>query len=73
MEKTEKVGKNFWLTKRDNERITNRDRFKGLEIGARGITNRDSFRDFKLRQEGAGWGGAGITNRCRTLISITKY
>ena len=59
MEKTEKVGKNFWLTKRDNERITNRDRFKGLEIGARGITNRDSFRDFKLRQEGAGWGGGG--------------
>ena len=62
--KTEKVGNNFWLTKRDNERITDRDRFKGLHIGARGIINRDSFGDFKsgqysfksLREDGGGWG-----------------
>ena len=37
----------FWITKRDNKRITNRGRFQGLQIGERGITNRGSLRDFK--------------------------
>ena len=62
--KPKKLEINFWLTKRDNERITDRDRFKGLHIGARGIINRDSFGDFKsgqynfksLREDGGGWG-----------------
>ena len=47
MGKNEKVGKNFWITKRGKKGITNRDRFWGLRTGARGITNRDSFRDSK--------------------------
>ena len=31
--------------------ITNWGRFQGLQIGGRGITNRGSLRDFKLRQK----------------------
>ena len=52
-----KIGKNkkqekiFWVTKRDNKRITNQDRLQGLQIGARGITNRDRFRNFKSGQK----------------------
>ena len=38
------------ITKRGNKRITNRRRFYGLQIGARGFTNRGSLRDFKLGQ-----------------------
>ena len=47
-----KIGKNeimrkiFWVTNQGNKRIPNRGRFYGLQIGARGITNRVSFRDF---------------------------
>ena len=37
--KSEKI---FWITKRG---------IMGLQIGARGITNRDSFRDFKSGQK----------------------
>ena len=40
--KKRKSEKKFWVTKRG---IT------GLQIGARGITNRDSFRDFKSGQK----------------------
>ena len=51
----------------------------GLQIGARGITNRDSLRDFKLWQKDYKSGqkdfkfgprlqiGAEITNLCRTI------
>ena len=31
--------------------ITNRGRFQGLQIGARGITSRGSLRDFKSGQK----------------------
>ena len=39
------------ITKRGNKGIANRGKFKGLQIRARGITNRDSLRDFKLGQK----------------------
>ena len=39
--------KSFWVTKWDNKRITNWERFQGLQIGAREITIRDRFMDFK--------------------------
>ena len=35
------------ITKRNNTENTNRGRIQGLQIGAREITNRCSFRDFK--------------------------
>ena len=37
--KHEKVEKKLWVTKPGNKVITNRSRFQGLQIGARGITN----------------------------------
>ena len=48
MGKNEKVGKNFWITKRGKKGITNRDRFWGLRSGAREISNR--VRDFRSGQ-----------------------
>ena len=39
------------ITKHSNKEITNRSRFKGLQIGARGITNRSSLRDFNSGQK----------------------
>ena len=39
------------ITKRSKKEITNRNRFKGLQIGARGITNRSSLRGFKSGQK----------------------
>ena len=50
-EKTKKQENFFWATKRGNKMITNRGRFQGLKIGARGITNRGSLRDFKSGQK----------------------
>ena len=44
------MGKIFLKTKRGYKRITNRDRFEGLQIRARKITNWDSFKDFKSGQ-----------------------
>ena len=49
--KTEKWEKNIQGTKRGNKRIKNQGRFLGFQIGAREITNRDSFRDFKSGQK----------------------
>ena len=75
MGKNEKVGKNFWITKRGKKGITNRDRFWGLRSGARGITNRDSFRDsksgekyYKLGQR-LQIGAREISNRVRDFRS----
>ena len=75
MGKNEKVGKNFWITKRGKKGITNRDRFWGLRTGARGITNRDSFRDsksgekyYKLGQR-LQIGAREISNRVRDFRS----
>ena len=39
------------ITKRGNKGITNLSRFYGLQIRARGITNRGSLRDFKSEQK----------------------
>ena len=39
------------ITTRSKKEITNRSRFKGLQIRARGITNRSSLRDFKSGQK----------------------
>ena len=81
MGKNEKVGKNFWITKRGKKGITNRDRFWGLRSGARGITNRDSFRDSKSGENITNWGrgyksgqerfqiGSGISDRDRDYKS----
>ena len=66
------------ITKRGIKGITNRDRFQGLQIGARTIANRGSLRDFKLGKKHYKLGkrfqfgakrfqvGAEIRNRCRT-------
>ena len=63
------------IAKRSNKGITSRGRFQGLQIGARGITNRGSLRDFKsgqinfkLRQR-LQIGAREITNRDRNLKS----
>ena len=70
------------ITKRGNKRITNRRRFYGLQIGARGFTNRGSLRDFKLGQPDFKSGRdyksgqerlqtrAGISNRGRDYKSV---
>ena len=39
------------ITKPGNKEITNRGRFQGLQIRARGITNRGSLRYFTSRQK----------------------
>ena len=39
------------ITKRGNKGITKRYRFWGLQIGARGITNKGNLQDFKLGQK----------------------
>ena len=52
------------ITKRGNKEITNRGRFQGLQIGARGITNKGSLRDFKMEQEKLQT-GTEISNRGR--------
>ena len=39
------------ITKRGNKGITKRYRFWGLQIGARGITNKGNLKDFKLGQK----------------------
>ena len=39
------------ITKWGNNGITNRDKLYWLQIGTRGITDRDSLRDFKLGQK----------------------
>ena len=49
-EKRNSGEKKFWIIKRGNKGITNRGRFQGLKIGARGIANRDSIRDSKSGQ-----------------------
>ena len=50
-EKKRKNGKIFfWVTKRGIYGITNRGKFQGLQIRARGIINRGSLRDFKSGQ-----------------------
>ena len=49
-EKTKK-GKTFLGYKTGNQGITNRGRSQGLQIVARGITNRGSFWDFKSKQK----------------------
>ena len=38
---------NLGITKRDNKRMLNRGRFWGLQIGTRGIANRNTLRDFE--------------------------
>ena len=50
MGKNEKLDKIFWVTKRGYKRNTNGDRVWRLKFRARGIINRDSFRDFKSGQ-----------------------
>ena len=50
-EKTKNWEKHFWVTKQGNQGITNRGRFSGLQIGARGITNIENFRDLKSEQK----------------------
>ena len=50
-EKTKKQEMIFWVIKRGSKGNTDWGRFQGLQIGARGITNRGSFRDFKLWQK----------------------
>ena len=50
MGKTKKWENIIWVTKRDNKGIINRDRFYGSQMGARGITNRGNFRDFKSEE-----------------------
>ena len=57
------------ITKRDNEEITNR---------ARGITNRDSLKDFKLGQRDFKLGqklqiGEEITNLVQKIFLLTRY
>ena len=47
------------ITKRGNKGITKRYRFWGLQIGARGITNKGNLKDFKLGQK--------ITNRGKEI------
>ena len=39
------------IAKRGNKRNTKRRKFYGLQIGARGITNRASLQDFKSGQK----------------------
>ena len=39
------------ITKRGNKGITNLGRFFGLQIRARGITSRESLKDFKSGQK----------------------
>ena len=51
MRSNEKMGKIFLVTKRGNKGITNWGRFQGLQIRARGITNRGSLRNCKLGQK----------------------
>ena len=41
---------NLRITKRDNKKFSNRARFYGLQIGERGIANRDTLRDFESRK-----------------------
>ena len=60
--KNEKAGKNFWVTKRGNKEITNRGSFYGLQIEARGITNRVQGYRFQIRTKRIEI-GAGISNR----------
>ena len=55
------------ITKRGNKSITNRDRFQGLQIEARGITNRGSLRDFKSGEKVQI--GAEISNRGKEISS----
>ena len=69
------------ITKRGNKVITNREKFLELQIGARGLTNTGSLRDFKLGQKDYKSGqrfqiganrfqiGAEIINRGRTLVT----
>ena len=73
------------ITKLGNKGITNWGRFYGLQIEARGITNRGSLRDFKLGQKdyksGQGFQigtkrfqiGAEFTNRGRKILESCQF
>ena len=50
------------ITKRGNKGITNRGRFSGLQIEARGITSMGSLRDFKSGQK-----------RLKTRVGISNW
>ena len=73
-EKTKQLKIIFWFTKRRNKRITNRGRFQRLQIGAIGITSRDSFKDFKSGQKDykSGQRFQIRTKRCQIGAEITN-
>ena len=67
MGKTKKLEKRFSLRKWDNKGFTNRGRFQGLQIGARRITKRSSFGDFKSRRKDYK-SGQGLQIRAEQLL-----
>ena len=56
------------ITKRGNKGITKRYRFWGLQIGARGITNKGNLKDFKLGQKDYKSGERDIKSEQRLQI-----
>ena len=68
MRKDKKREKTSWITKQGSKGITNWGRFSALQVGAREITNRGSFRDFKSGNKIINW-GKEISNRGRDFKS----
>ena len=63
------------MTKQGGKGFNNQDRFQGLQIAARGNTNRSNLRDFKLGQKDyiSGQGFQIRPKRSQVKAKITKW